>query len=73
MRIDHVPQDRFVVNSLVAMIATSAEEAEQTESYNTAIGCGVDEIVKLNLRRLAQQRSGIGGWEDLLETVSKPL
>jgi hypothetical protein len=71
MRFEHVPQDRFVVNSLLRMIAASGEEAGGEQSYNTAIGCGVDELVKQNMRRLSQQRAEIRGWEDLLGVAVK--
>jgi hypothetical protein len=67
MRFDHVPQDRFVINSLVRMIAAPDEEPGEAQPYNTAIGFGVDELVKQNMRQLSQQREGIRGWEELLD------
>jgi hypothetical protein len=69
MRFEHVPQDRFIINSLVRMIAASEEVAGEAQSYNTAIGCGVDELVKQNMRQLSQQRAGIREWEDLLDVA----
>ncbi len=66
MQFKHVPQDRFVIDSLVRMIAASGGEAETAESYNTAVGCGIDELVKHNMRQLSQQESRAGGWQELL-------
>lgn len=67
MRFEHVPQDRFIITSLVRMMASSEDEAGAAKSYNTAIGCGVDELVKQNMRHLSQERAGVRGWEDLLD------
>jgi hypothetical protein len=67
MMFEYIPQDRFIVNSLVRMIATADDEALAAKSYSTAIGCGVDEFVKHNMRLLSQQQLGISEWEDLLD------
>jgi hypothetical protein len=67
MRIEHVPQDRFIANSLVRMIAASDDQDVAARSYNTTIGCGVDELVKQNMRHLSQQGVSVRGWEALLD------
>src|SRR5437016_1508477 len=67
MPFEHVPQDRFILNSLIRMMAASATQSGDEIPYDTAIGFGVDEIVKDNMRKLSQERAEIGVWEDLLE------
>src|SRR5205823_5959411 len=62
MPFEHVPQDRFILNSLSKMIATSAGEAEEQRSYDTAIGFGIEEFIRHSMRQLAQER--IGAWDD---------
>jgi hypothetical protein len=67
MPLEHVPQDRFIINSLVRMIAASNREAKEEQSDNIAIGCGVEELVKQNLRLLSQEQASVHGWEGLLD------
>jgi len=67
MPVKHVPQDQFVIGSLVKMISTLSDQAEEGRVYNTAIGFGIDEAVRNNMRRLMQRRTPMVGWNDLLD------
>jgi hypothetical protein len=67
MPFEHVPQDQFIINSLARLIASTNEGGEERSIYNSAIGFGVDEIVRHNLRQLSQQRGPVRRWRDLLE------
>lgn len=68
MPIKYVPQDRFIIESLVKMISTLGDESGVEDGrYNTAIGFGLDEVVRQNLRRIAQRQGPVGSWDDMLE------
>jgi hypothetical protein len=69
MRLEHVPQGRFVVNSLINMMAACEDDPGETRSYNSAVGCGVDELVKQNMRHLSQRRGEVRGGDNLLEAA----
>ena len=66
MPIELVSQEQFVVNSVVKLVADQAEKGRSRGPSNSAIGNGVDELVRHNLRRLSQERRGFRQGEDLL-------
>jgi hypothetical protein len=71
MPIDHVPQDQFIVNSVMKLIADLTERGRLKDSYNSAVGNGVDEVVRHNLRQLSQEWLGFRQWEELLGVAIK--
>jgi hypothetical protein len=69
MSFDHVPQEQFVVNSLVKLVADLAEKGRARDTYNSAVGNGVDELVRQNLRQLSQDGRGFRRGEELLSAA----
>jgi hypothetical protein len=51
------------------MMAACEDDPGETRSYNSAVGCGVDELVKQNMRQLSQGRVEVRGGDDLLDAA----
>lgn len=71
MPLKHVPQYRFIINSIVRMIVASNGEIKAEQSDNIAISFGVEELVKQNMRLLSQELAEVEGWEDLLDMAMR--
>jgi hypothetical protein len=69
MPLDHVPQEQFILNSVVRLVADLAEKGRLRVPYNSAVGSGVDEVVRHNLRQMSQERLGFRRWEELLDAA----
>jgi hypothetical protein len=68
MPIKYVSQDQFIIESLVKMVSTLGDgSASENRRYNSTIGFGLDEVVRQNLRRIAQSQKLVGSWDDMLE------
>jgi hypothetical protein len=71
MPIDYVPQDQFIADSVAALIEEGTRDPRAQETYSSAVGSGVDEIMRYNLRQLSQEGSRFGRWEELLRHASE--
>lgn len=69
MKFEHVTQDQFIVNSVVKLITDISSKGRPRDTYIAAVGSGVDELVRQNLRLLSQTRQGFRRGEDLLKAA----
>jgi hypothetical protein len=66
MKFEHIPQDRFIVNSIIRIIGLTNGGDHANPTYNSGISFGIEELVKQNMRQLSQEGEVTRGWQGLL-------